>query len=294
MGADVMSHVGTVVSKDSRSLPRVTLRQILALVKARRYLASRGVATDSASLTWGQWSSALRATGQSDDQLDLWRQRFERANPVTPRAVVSDGDGRMVDLSDALLHARTTCTGAGFNQSLRALMVTAQRTQGQIERYDKVRGRQLSRSTISRMVGGEKLCSRPEQVEAFVRACGHGHEAALWVGAWKAVREGRSAEPDSTDKTAPLRMALMAPRGDAFAILPIPFVLLTSWAITRGWFKLLGLALALGRDDDEDLGDDVDHDFLVNVLGWTLGIGTQAASVLISLKLTKRLIGTRR
>jgi hypothetical protein len=270
-------------------LPQVTLRNVLALVKARRYLAARGVATDD-PLSWAQWSSALRATGHPETAVERWRGYFEAVNP--PRVVVGDRDGRMVELSAALVQARGAATAAAFNQALRALMEQAGRTQGQVERHDRANGHELSRSTISRMVNGEKLCSRPEQVEAFVRACGHGHEAALWVGAWRAVREGRRADAaDAPDTALTTRsaMAIMNPDRGAFFLLQLAVMLLLILCL---WSVFMLVLAWLSTDEPEEPGGEL------SAAGWALlfcgGLVVGGPTAVATMWTTDKLLGSRR
>jgi hypothetical protein len=94
--------------------------------------------------------------------------------------------------STPLIKASEARTPAQFNAALSQLFTKSGKTQAYIVRYDRAAGYELSRSTVSRMVnGGDVLvCTRLEQVQAFVTACGYPHESTVWSDFWKQIRDG--------------------------------------------------------------------------------------------------------
>jgi hypothetical protein len=102
--------------------------------------------------------------------------------------------------SPALATAMNARTPTDFNKALRSLIMAAGSTQGDVLRHDKATGNQLSKSTISRMVTGDKLCSRPEQIRAFVQACGADDEASMWTKTWRDLRDGKLPPAFATDR----------------------------------------------------------------------------------------------
>ncbi|MCG8919429.1 helix-turn-helix domain-containing protein [Actinokineospora sp. PR83] len=114
--------------------------------------------------------------------------------------VIDSGSGAAFAPSTALIAARAADTPAEFGAALRELLTATGTTSGAVVRHDG--GRELSRSTVSRMVNGVGMCRRPEQITAFVRACGQDREAPAWVGAWRDLRNRLRDHPGTATPAA--------------------------------------------------------------------------------------------
>ncbi|MFE6872180.1 helix-turn-helix domain-containing protein [Kitasatospora sp. NPDC057692] len=76
---------------------------------------------------------------------------------------------------------------------LRRLKEQSGLTYRQLEERAAASGEVLARSTLADVLGG-RTAPRPQLLSAFVRACGEGERAALWLHAWQGVSENRAAE----------------------------------------------------------------------------------------------------
>ncbi|MGW5053924.1 hypothetical protein [Actinokineospora sp. NPDC004072] len=174
--------------------------------------------------------------------LVLAEQALLRGEPAL--ALVDSDSGETVSVSRALAAARKARTPKAFNEALRMLMISAGKTQGDVLRHDKAHGNELSKSTISRMVSSDKLCSRHEQIRAFVRACEAGNEAAMWVKSWRDLRSGKPTTPARSTSARPLSTgdkavlltgvtllasAVLAAKGDRLTL---------AWLFNAGTFAL--------------------------------------------------------
>jgi hypothetical protein len=130
------------------------------------------------------------------------RQRERVSSYASRPAEVSPGVTLPVDAppltnttarNAALEAAQRARTPKDFNNALNLLLTGSGLSQGEILRRDAESGRELTRSTVSRMVRTAVLCSRAQQVEAFVSACGDPRDIPAWIEAWRDVRKRKQA-----------------------------------------------------------------------------------------------------
>ncbi|OLR92596.1 hypothetical protein [Actinokineospora bangkokensis] len=156
-------------------------------------------------------SPALRLldafTKPSPDGLTPFQRQFDQAVSTLPGRLLAAaatapspaGQGRRVanPVSPALMLARQARDADGFAAALRLLMQHSGKSQGDIRRWDDDHERELSKSTISRMVRkvNPVLVGRAEAMRAFVLACGAAAEAAEWVAIWERLRTAVKSAP---------------------------------------------------------------------------------------------------
>lgn len=118
---------------------------------------------------------------------------------------------------------------AGFVALLRQLKDRSGLTYRQLEQRAADNGEVLARSTLASVLGN-KTAPRPELLAAFVRACGEGDRAGVWMQAWEEVAGRAAASPRVRE---PARGAL----GGAAAVwvwislAAVVLLALTGWAL---------------------------------------------------------------
>ncbi|MFD0227626.1 helix-turn-helix domain-containing protein [Streptomyces hirsutus] len=91
------------------------------------------------------------------------------------------------------LSPQDTRNAAEFVELLRRLKDQSGLTYRQIEERAAASGEVLARSTLADVLGG-RTAPRQELLSAFVRACGDGERATLWLHAWNRVTGNQAAE----------------------------------------------------------------------------------------------------
>ncbi|MFF8828795.1 hypothetical protein [Streptomyces sp. NPDC015131] len=127
---------------------------------------------------------------------------------------------------------------AGFVRALRRLKDASGLSYRQLEERAAGAGDVLPRSTAAGMLGRDVL-PRPDQLAAFVRACGDGEHLERWLRARDRIAEGRpSTRPSDAPEGRPADAAPAEPvrrgRGAALAVkVAVPVLILAgAWLVT--------------------------------------------------------------
>lgn len=132
----------------------------------------------------------LDAFGQA-----VYEARAADADEQRPATMILTDSG-LAEVPDTgpLASARRARNATQFNAALGHLMRDAAKSYGDIHRFDG--GHNFSKSTVQRIVTGDKLPTTEGQVHSFALACDASKaEAELWVKVWSDLKAGKYNGP---------------------------------------------------------------------------------------------------